>query len=129
MDDERFQLGPPGGPVPSVVSADLKAVWEKHERIVSRHPPGSVATGRGVFEGVCSPGADMRAIGYRCTMLSLLEYFEGDRLAAWKESGQFQEGVFKVAATIPMTWIAEELATSLPFDVDAVFAELRRSSV
>jgi hypothetical protein len=129
MDDEgTFWRGHVGEPVPSVNVADLKAAWEIGERIESQHAGGTVAIASTVIENACSPGADIRSIGYRCGMLRILEMCRGDVLATWKQSGQFHDGVFRVVATIPMTWIGEGLSQRLPFDVDAFLEELRKEA-
>jgi hypothetical protein len=128
MDDEAGFWGHLGEPVPTVNVADLKAAWEIGERIEAQHAGGTVAIASTVIENACSPGADIRSIGYRCGMLRILEMWRGDVLAMWKRSGQFHDAVFRVVATIPMTWIGEGLSQSLPFDVDAFFEELRKEA-
>ena len=121
-------FGHPSGPVPTVNVADFKSVWAIYQDIESRHPRGTVGIDNRVIEHACSPGADIRAVTYRCGMLQILEMLRGDPLATWKQSGQFQEAVFRVAARIPMTWMGEGLSHSLPFDVDAFFEEVRKES-
>jgi len=114
------------GPVPSVDMTDLKSAWDIC-REKWRQARGTVAVGTSLIELACSPGADIRAVTYRCAMLQMLENVRGDLLAPWKQSGQFQEAVFGVAAKIPMNWIGEGLS-QLPFDVDAFLEEVRKQS-
>ncbi len=123
----RF-YGDLGEPVASVDVADLKSVWDMYQDIASQHPGGGVGVDSSLIERVCSPRADIRAVVYRCQMLSLLEMLPGDLLATWKQSGQLQEAVLRVAARIPMNWMGEGLSHSLPFDVDAFFEEVRKES-
>lgn len=117
-----------GEPVPTVNVADFKSVWAIYQDIESRHPRGTVGVDSGVIEQVCSPGADIRAVTYRCGMLQILEMVRGDLLVTWKQNGQFQDAVFRIAARIPMNWIGEGMSQSLPFDVDAFFEEVRKES-
>jgi hypothetical protein len=62
--------------------------------------------------------------------------FPGGLLARWKRSGEYDEVVFRVAATIPMKWMERGVPQSLdsltfshlPFDVDAFIQELQKES-
>jgi len=129
MPETGFRLyGDPGEPVASVDVADLKSVWDMYQDIASQRPGGGVGVDSSLIERVCSPRADIRAVVYRCQMLSLLEMLPGDLLATWKQSGQLQEAVLRVAARIPMNWMGEGVSHSLPFDVDAFFEEVRKES-
>jgi hypothetical protein len=123
-----WPVGHPGEPVPTVDVADFKSVWAIYQDIESRHPRGTVGVCSSVIEHACSPGADIRAVTYRCGMLQILEMLRGELLATLKQSGQFQEAVFTVAARIPMNWMGEGVSHSLPFDVDAFFEEVRKDS-
>jgi hypothetical protein len=129
MPETGFRFyGDLGEPVASVDVADLKSVWDMYLDITSQHPGGGVGVDSSLIERVCSPRADIRAVVYRCQMLSLLEMLPGDLLTTWKQSGQLQEAVLRVAARIPMNWMGEGLSHSLPFDVDAFFEEVRKES-
>jgi hypothetical protein len=129
MPETGFRFyGDPGEAVASVDVADLKSVWDMYQDVTSQHPGGGVGVDRSLIERVCSPRADIRAVVYRCQMLSLLEMLPGDLLATWKQSGQLQEAVLRVAARIPMSWMGEGVSHSLPFDVDAFFEEVRKES-
>jgi hypothetical protein len=119
---------PVGHPVPTVNVADFKSVWAIYQDIESRNPRGTVGVDSRIIERACSPEADIRAVSYRCWMLQILEMLRGDLLATWKQSGQFQEAVFRVAARTPMNWMGEGLSHSLPFDVDAFLEEVRKES-
>lgn len=120
----------PGEPVPAVNADDLKSVWAlcpDRESPLYRGIVGVDST----IEQACSPGADIDAVIYRCRMLQILEEFRGDLLSRWKQTGQFQDAVFRVAARIPMYLMGEGLFQSMPpdvFDVDAFFEEVRQES-
>ncbi|MDQ1407192.1 MAG: hypothetical protein QOG55_2821 [Acidobacteriaceae bacterium] len=92
------------GDVPAVKPDDLKSVW----RLFGGQ---SRSTGENVYKSVCSPGADVRSVWYRASMLTLL--------ARWMRDGQPDDAVFEVLATFPMekmrTGIVRE---GLPFDVE-----------
>lgn len=107
-------VGPAGELVPTVDPADIKSLWTYGQEVRTRHPEGGVATGISVLKHLCSPGADTRAVSYRCTMLGMLE--------AWLESawpgGQPSDDAFTVAAQMELTWMAVGVPTKgLPFDV------------
>ena len=125
MDEDDFRFGPFGESVPNVKAVDLKAAWEINASIESRYPGQTVGVAGTMLEDACNPGADIRAVGYRCVMLSLLESLQPGKLAPWKQNGRFDEAVFSVMAKIPMVWMGEGLFTSLPFDVNAFFSELK----
>jgi hypothetical protein len=124
-----WPVGHPGEPVPTVSVADFKSVWAIYQDIESRHPRGTVGVDISIIEPACSLGADIRAVTYRCGMLQILEMSRGDLLTPWRQSGQFHEAVFKVAATIPMKWMEIGVPQAgLPFDVDAFFLAVRKES-
>ena len=130
MPETGFWLyGNPGEPVPTIDVGDLKSVWDMYQNIESQHPGGSVGVDSCLIDRVCTPGADIRAVVYRCQMLGLLEMLPGDRLATRKQNGRLHEAVFRVAATIPMKWMEIGVPqSSLPFDVDAFFQEVQKES-
>lgn len=122
-------MGHPGEPVPTVEMGHLKAAWNICKDVESRHPGKQVAVGISVIEHACSAGADVRAVGYRCGMLQALERLLGDLLAPWKENGQLDDAVFRVAARVPMKWMGVGIPQlGLPFDVDSFIDELRLES-
>ena len=118
----------PCEPVPSVNVADLKSVWAFYQDIKSPLHRGTVGVDS-IIEHACSPGADIGAVQYRCMMLGILETMRRDLLSTWKQNGQLQDAVFRVAARIPMTRMGEGLFTSIPldvFDVETFFEEVRK---
>ena len=128
MDKERSWRGRnPGGAVPVLEVADLRAVWETYQDFAARHPGKQVAAGAAVIEEACSQGVDIEAVMYRCWMLLTLERCCGDLLAPWRQSGHLHEAVFRVAARITMKWVEVAVPQQgLPFDVDLFAQELRK---
>ena len=73
MDKERSWRGRnPGGAVPVVEVADLRAVWETCQDFAARHPGKQVAAGAAVIEEACRQGVDIEAVMYRYWMLLTL---------------------------------------------------------
>jgi hypothetical protein len=109
------------GDVPAVKPDDLKSVW----RLFGGQ---SRSTGENVYKSVCSPGADVRSVWYRASMLTLTIKMNPDLLARWID-GQPDDAVFEVAATFPMEKMQIGIVRQeLPFDVDKFVAatNLRR---
>ena len=97
-------FGKPGEPVPAVDFADMKAMKAVMEDVKKEHPKGGVAIGMEVWQSVCSPDADIRAVSYRLRLLGMLEI----SLQPVYSGGQWSEAALKAAAKMEMTW--------LPFD-------------
>ena len=103
--------GKPEEPVPEVDPEDLKTVWKINRDVQTRHPGQQVATGRGVFEHVCKPGADIQAVGYRAAVLAMLIHIAENpenpikQLGPWLKKDQLEDVVFAAAAKIPMQWM------------------------
>jgi hypothetical protein len=119
-------FGTPGEPVPTVDAAELKSVWSTYRQVELDHPSGAVGICVELLKQVCSVGADVFAVSYRCRMIWLLEMCRADALLPWKRTGQFDEAIFRVAANIPMKRMAVGVPQSdLPFDVDAFIEQLQ----
>ena len=126
MQKVPFSIGNPGEDVPTIDVADLKSLWSIYRDMETRNVGG---IGIRIIRDACSAGADIGAILYRSSMIDVLEICPGDLLARWKRSGEFNEVVFRVAATIPMKWVEGGVPQShLPFDVDAFIQELQKES-
>ncbi len=106
--------GKPGEPVAEVDPDDLKAVWKEACDLQARHPGQQVATGLGVLQSICKPGADIQAVFYRASLLSLMTYFAPEQLASLRKDGQFDEAVFRAAAKVPMEWIGARIVRQGP---------------
>jgi hypothetical protein len=127
MQETRFPpVGNPGEDVPTIDVADFKSLWSIYRDMEARNV-GSI--GIRILRDACSAGADVGAVLYRGSMIDLMEMCPGDLLARWKRSGEFDEVVFRVAATIPMKWVEGGVPQShLPSDVDAFIQELQKES-
>lgn len=125
MNEIDILRGKAGEPVPVVDVADMKVVWTHGKELQARHP-GGVAVEMGVWKPLCSPGADIRAVSYRCSMLGMLEMM---LRAAWT-GGELSENAFKVAARMDLEWMAVGVVrNSLPFNLEGFLAELQREAV
>jgi hypothetical protein len=97
-------LGEPGEPVPVVDVADLKAMWTFTQEWTAKH--GNRAVGLTAYTGpqkqICSPGADVRAVNYRCTLLRLIEM----TIRPMWAGGDVSDAALKVAATMDLKWMA-----------------------
>lgn len=125
MNEIDILRGKAGEPVPVVDVADMKVVWTHGKELKARHPEG-VAVGMGVWKQLCSPGADIRAVSYRCSMLGMLEMM---LRAAWT-GGELSENAVKVAARMDLEWMAVGVVrNSLPFNLEGFLAELQREAV
>ncbi len=119
-------IGKPGEAVPTVDSADIKALWNYQQELGVRHPEGGVAICISVLKHICSPGADTRAVSYRCAMLALL----GGMLEAAWPGGQPSDTAFKVAARMELKWMGVGVVQNgVPFDVERFLAEVHGESM
>jgi hypothetical protein len=99
-------------------------MWAHYQESKAQHP-GGVAVGVDIWRPLCSPGADIRAVWYRCSMLGLLEKM---LRAAWA-GGELSENTFKVAARIDLEWMAVGVAQNgLPFSLEGFLAEVQREA-
>jgi len=96
--------GKPGEPVPAVDFTDMKSMWAFVQDVKQRHPQGGVAISMELWQRVCSPGADIRAVSYRLRLLGMLEIL----LQPVYSGGQWTELALKAAAKMEMTWLPFE---------------------
>jgi hypothetical protein len=107
-------IGKAGDPVSVVDAADIKVMWAHGQKLKTQHPRG-LAVEVGIYKRICSPGADIRAVSYRCQMLGLLEMM---LQAAWT-GGEPSANAFKVAARMDLHWMAVGTPQNgFPFSVD-----------
>ena len=106
------------GSVPVVDAADLKVMWAYSQEVKAQHPGAtSVAVGAAVWKNLCSPGADIMAVSYRCGILMMLQ-------SAWT-GGQPSENAFKVAARIDLNWMQVGVVyQGSQFNLEQFFTEL-----
>jgi len=115
-----------GEPVPQVDPADVKAVWTIREDVEKRYPGKQVGIGRGIFEHVCKPDADIAAVVYRVGMLRILVQHGDENLTPWMNNGEPGDALFRAAAQIPMEWIGVGVDhEGLPFEVEEFLRRAR----
>ncbi len=115
--------GEPGTPVPPVDFEDLKVVCQLFHETAKAHPGEQFAIGRGVFEQVCKPGADLDAIGFRGGKLGLIPILANfgaipeDVVDTIMPNGQFTDAALRAMAQLPMEWIETGVEIQgMPFD-------------
>jgi|SRR3954471_21656944 hypothetical protein len=121
--------GNPGEAVPEVDPEDLKTIWQMARDVQARHTGQNVAIGFEAMKAVCKPGANPQAVGYRSSMIWMLNQFAQEQLASWVKDGEILDAVFRTMATIPMEWIGSTERKGLPFDVEGFFLELREGGL
>jgi len=121
-------LGNPGEAVPTVDVADLIAVWNVGQEVRPPHPGQAVGVDIEIYKSVCQPGADVRAICFRLMMIHALGMMGREEFAHLDQNEQFRNAVFKVAAWIPMTWVATGPMSGLPFDSKAFLREVQKEA-
>jgi hypothetical protein len=93
-----------GAAIPPVDPIDLKHVLELYERVdAQRHNlgmEGSGAIGADLMATECSPGADVGSVWFRSALLGLM--VKQGVLADWQHGTQLDDGVYRVAATMPL---------------------------
>jgi hypothetical protein len=110
-DLRRFGRGKPGTQVPPVSPADLKAACQIAAEHYARTQGRQIAIGMGVFQAMCSEGADLHAVTYRAMFIGLLPCIVPDVC-----QGERDEALYRVMAEIPMQWIGAEERQGPPFD-------------
>ena len=98
-------FGTPGEPVPIVAAKDIRAVWKLGQDVTSRAGGRSrgAAIGSELMERVCSPGADVRAVWFRCARFQMLDMRLGNLLSGWL-SRPLREIAFAIFARVEMKW-------------------------
>jgi hypothetical protein len=121
------------GDVAAVDPADLKSVcaFMREARTTARR---NTAISIGLYESMCSPGADVDAVWYRASMLGLLEMllpnvapqmFPESPLTPWTHNGELDDAVFQVAATFPMKNMEVGVVhNELPFDLEEFLKQI-----
>jgi hypothetical protein len=89
-----------GAPVPPVNRDDLKRLHEIHDDFLTQHPDKEGTTGLDLMASVCRADANLPAVWFRHTRLSLL--VKQGVLAEWQHGTALDDVVYQVAATIPM---------------------------
>ena len=111
--------GEPGEPVPEVDAEDVKAVWKIQSDLQARHPGEQVATGMGLLQAACKPGANIEAISYRASQLFLMSFYAPEHLEKMTANGQPSDSVFSAVAKMPMEWMGVGIVRQgPPFNFD-----------
>lgn len=86
------------GDVATVAPADLSAIWkftrEQNQNMLAGQ---RVRIGLGTYERLCSPGAKVKAVWYRASMIGMLDMM----LPGWMGQTDIEK-VAALAATFPM---------------------------
>jgi hypothetical protein len=119
------------GPVPAVDPADLRSVWVMQNDFQALGPGEQLAIGADSFERACSPGADVRAVFIRASMLRKLKLMSesGGLISPWLHHGEPDDAVFKVVAAFPMIRMEPGVRRGgLPFDVEELIRKVRKEA-
>ena len=90
-----------GVAVPIVFEDDLKRLHEAWVGMTKRSRGKDGAMGLDQMARACNPGADLPAVWLRYRQLRLLA--KQGFLAEWQHSMDFEDAVYEVAATIPIS--------------------------
>lgn len=116
---ERVFGGKPGEPVPAVDPEDVKAVWSIGREVERTHPGQQIAIATGIFEQACKPGADVQAVAYRASWLSLIMSHGRELLEDCIQGTEPTDAIFRAAALAPMQWMEVGVVREgLPIDED-----------
>jgi len=111
--------GEPGEPVPEVDPEDIKSIWREQQELQARFPGEQVATGMGWGEQLCTPGANIQAVGYRTTLIWMMTQFAPEQIAPFLQNDQPTDGVFRAAAKVPLEWMGVGIVRQgPPFDMN-----------
>jgi hypothetical protein len=119
-------------PVAAVTPADLKSVWAMQDDVQARFPGEQVMIGVQQWESACSPGADVRAVFFRVSILRILQMLSGSGalISPWLHDGKPDDAVFKVVATLPMTGLQPGTIPrqGFPFDAEELIRLIKKES-
>jgi hypothetical protein len=116
----------PRGPVPEVDPEDLKTLWREQHDPQGRHS-GEYVMAMDFAQQLCKPGADIKAVFHRSSMIWLLSQFARKQLGPWVKDEQVLDVVFRTMAKIPMEWLGHAPRQGLPFDVEEFFRQLNQT--
>jgi len=134
---------------PAVNAADVKTAWNFVQRTRKQHPGpglGAIAIGRGLWEQVLSPDANVDAVTYRASMLSLGLHFSNevnahqsdvdpklaqltDKLRARLSDDPLDDSVFKAIRGLPPKWMNDLGRQALPLDVEEFARRLEHNEL
>ena len=118
-------FGTPGTPVPEVDSADIRAIYEYGREMRKEHPEGSsVFTSMEIFESICKPGSNVKAVFYRTMKLGTLSHIVSSFFpAALPLLEENPEAAYAVTATMPLLWESRS-----SFDVEDYLRRIEKAS-
>ena len=112
------------GLVVPVEPSDLKAVWKVVEEMRGqRDSDEHIAIDARMYANACSPGANVLAVWYRVSMLSLIAMRTG--LFAPGLPDAAKEAACNVAASFPMKMIGPEVNEGMPLDAEAFVKQIQ----
>ncbi len=119
-------FGARGNDVAVVNPDDLRNVWTMMRDLEARTPAGQTGSlNSGLYEGACSPGANVVAVWYRASILGVLQTLPGNPLTPWSREDELDDAVFQIAATFPMKKLPVGLVKNgLPFDVQELVKQI-----
>lgn len=110
--------GKAGDPVPQVDPHDLKIVYEFFEQSRRESEGRCAASGSDLLRRLCKPDANIEAVAYRATMLSLMIRHQSDLLPTSNKAIEACESVYHAGAQVPMQWMGVGVVHhELPFDL------------
>jgi hypothetical protein len=107
--------------VAAVDPTDLKSLWRLINLFQAVDPSGNSIAHKALKEA-CSGGADIEAIWFRATVLSLMP----GMLAPWTHSGELDDAVFNIAAIFPMCQM--RTSDGPPFDVQKLLEQVEQAA-
>jgi len=118
--------GARGNDVAAVSPDDLRNVWIMMRDLEVRTPEGQTGSlSSGLYEGACSPGANVLAVWYRASILGVLQRPPDNPLTPWSHGGELDDAVFQIAATFPMEKLPTGLVKNgLPLDVQELVKQI-----
>jgi len=118
--------GARGNDVATVSPDDLRNVWTMMRDLEARTQAGQTGSlSSRLYEGACSPGANVLAVWYRASILGVLQILPGNPLTPWSHGGELDDAVFQIAATIPMKKLPIGLVKNgLPLDVQELVKQI-----
>jgi hypothetical protein len=115
------------GPVATVNPADLRGAWTIYRDAQVRDSNRQAFVAMNVFERVCGPGADTRAVVYRAWMLLLLD--KHTMLSPWLHNDELDDVVFRVAAKFPFKKMqAGVVYHGFPLDVQEFLKQIEEEA-
>lgn len=119
--------GSENGPIPAVDPGDLKSIWAMQTDSQTVAPGEQFAINVDFYKGLCSPGADVRAVFIRISMLRMLKSMSesGGLISPWLHHGRPDDAVFEVVATFPMVRMHPGVRRAgLPLDVEKLIRQI-----